>query len=376
MQPSIQDQAIFIEGKRYAASTLEVRCREAKQSGRQELLDVVSFLKEWFAPDSAIAVQTSGSTGKPKRLFVQKEYMMQSARMTCQHLHLHTEDTALLCMNLHYIGAKMMLVRALLLGMNVVVRPASGHPLADVHEPISFAAMVPLQVYNTLAVPTECERLRQINRLIIGGGALEQAMECRLSTFPTAVYATYGMTETLSHIALRRVNGPHASPYYTPMEGVQIWMGANGTLEASVPAIGIDLLQTNDLIHLNEDGTFALLGRIDNVINSGGIKIVAEELETLLAQYIAAPLAVTAVPDAFLGEALVLFVESMEREIVRENLLKEKLPPYKYPKKVIYAAIPRTPNGKIDRNELKQCAFRYAILSEGDTYLFPRNEGK
>lgn len=141
---------------------------------------------------------------------------MQSARLTCEFLNLQPGDKALLCMNLRYIGAMMVVVRSLIAGLNLFVRPATGHPLADINESLKFAAMVPLQVYNTLQVSVEKERLQQTDILIIGGGAVDSALEAEIKRLPGAVYSTYGMTETLSHIALRRLNGASASEHYYP----------------------------------------------------------------------------------------------------------------------------------------------------------------
>lgn len=132
------------------------------------------FLEKWFDASPVITVHTSGSTGAPKELVVRKDRMMQSARLTCEFLNLQAGDTALLCMNLRYIGAMMVVVRSLVAGLNLIVRPASGHPLSDIEEPLRFAAMVPLQVYNTLRVPEEKARLEQTDILIIGGGAVER----------------------------------------------------------------------------------------------------------------------------------------------------------------------------------------------------------
>ena len=155
------------------------------------------FLDEWHNDDDCIVVKTSGSTGTPKLLRVEKRRMEASARMTLRFLGLHPGQTALLCMPLDYIAAKMMVVRALVGKLRLVSVEPSGHPLADVgagETPIDFAAMVPLQVYNTLMVPEEKERLMKVGQLIIGGGAVSQALASEIAGLPNPVWSTYGMT--------------------------------------------------------------------------------------------------------------------------------------------------------------------------------------
>ena len=164
-----------------------------------------SFLEEWNNGLPYVEVKTSGSTGVPKRMRVEKCRMMNSARVTCDFLGLKAGDNALLCMSTDYIAGKMMVVRAIERGLQLITVEPSGHPLAGqkgLAPSIDFAAMVPLQVYNSLQVPEERERLRNIRHLIIGGGAIDEGLQAALKDFPNAVWSTYGMTETLSHIAL------------------------------------------------------------------------------------------------------------------------------------------------------------------------------
>ena len=312
--------------------------------------DLYLFLNEWFDASPVITVHTSGSTGVPKELVVRKDRMMQSARLTCEFLNLQAGDTALLCMNLRYIGAMMMVVRSLVAGLNLVVRPASGHPLSDVEVPLKFAAMVPLQVYNTLRVPAERKRLEHTDILIIGGGAVDDSLEAELKTIPIAAYSTYGMTETLSHIALRRLNGEAASKCYYPFPSVELSLSAENTLIVKAPLICDDVLQTNDIACLCSDGGFTIAGRKDNVINSGGIKIQAEEMENRLQPFIPVPFAVTAVPDPCLGQALTLLIAGKPDIKELENKLQAVLETYYRPKHIfITELIPQTENGKIDR---------------------------
>ena len=345
-----QQQRLLLEGKEYAPEDISRLVAEGAGNCPPALWDLYLFLNEWFDASPVITVHTSGSTGVPKGLVVRKDRMMQSARLTCEFLNLQAGDTALLCMNLRYIGAMMMVVRSLVAGLNLVVRPASGHPLSDVEVPLKFAAMVPLQVYNTLRVPAERKRLEHTDILIIGGGAVDDSLEAELKTIPIAAYSTYGMTETLSHIALRRLNGEAASKCYYPFPSVELFLSAENTLIVKAPLICDDVLQTNDIACLCSDGGFTIAGRKDNVINSGGIKIQAEEMENRLQPFIPVPFAVTAVPDPRLGQALTLLIAGKPDIKELENKLQAVLETYYRPKHIfITELIPQTENGKIDR---------------------------
>lgn len=169
------------------------------------------FISDWQSPSPTLLVHTSGSTGKPKPMLVEKSRMEASARITCRFLGLQPGDTALLCMPLDYIAGKMVCVRSLVWNLRLIRVEPCGHPLQHLDEVPTFAAMVPMQVYNSLQADNELRMLKQIKHLIIGGGAISHELEATLRTFPNAVWSTYGMTETLSHIALRRLSGANAS---------------------------------------------------------------------------------------------------------------------------------------------------------------------
>ena len=345
-----QRQRLLLQGMEYTAGDISRLVAEGAENCPPALWDLYLFLEKWFDASPVITVHTSGSTGTPKELVVRKDRMMQSARLTCEFLNLQAGDTALLCMNLRYIGAMMVVVRSLVAGLNLIVRPASGHPLSDIEEPLRFAAMVPLQVYNTLRVPEEKERLEQTDILIIGGGAVDDSLEAEISALPTAVYSTYGMTETLSHIALRRLNGETASKHYYPFPSVELSLSAESTLVIKAPLICGEVLQTNDIACLYPDGSFTIAGRKDNVINSGGIKIQAEEMEKRLRPFIPVPFVVTSVPDPRLGQALTLLIAGQVDVRELESKLQTVLDAYHRPRHIFMTeSIPQTENGKTDR---------------------------
>ena len=321
-------------------------------------MSVEEFLAEWQSDSPTVLVHTSGSTGKPKPMHVEKRRMEASARITCRYLGLHEGDTALLCMPLDYIAGKMMVVRALTCGLRLVTVPPSGHPLAYTPllegpgEALSFAAMVPLQVYNSLQDPLERERLRAIRHLIIGGGAIDEALAEQLKDFPHAVWSTYGMTETLSHIALRRLNGPERTDWYTPFEGVGLSLSDDGCLVIDAPAVHDGPLVTNDIAELAGAGSrFRILGRKDNVVCSGGVKLQIEELEARLRPHIGVPFMLTKRKDERLGEALVLLAETADAVALRQ-VCRLVLTKYEVPKDYLSVGrLPVTETGKPARKE-------------------------
>ena len=298
------------------------------------------FYSEWNNDSDRVLVHTSGSTGKPKPMMVEKKRMLNSARITCDFLGLKPGDSALLCMSLDYIAGKMVVVRSIERHLHLISVSPSGHPLKDinlkdangkdVNGEITFAAMVPMQVYNTLQVPEERERLTHIHHLIIGGGAIDASLEKELRSLPgnIAIWSTYGMTETLSHIALRRINGDEASEWYQPFDSVKISQTDEGCLVIDAPLVCAETLVTNDIVEIEpyiynkvekhnkvEKLRFRIKGRKDNVICSGGIKIQIEEVEALLKPHLEKPFMIAKKKDEKFGEIAVLLTED-------ENLKK------------------------------------------------------
>lgn len=343
-------QTISIEGTIYSSKDFEKNPFQRDDSFRN---DLYQFLHDWFSDKTLLTVQTSGSTGIPKEIQIDKERMMQSARLTCSFLGLQKNDKTLLCMDLKYIGAKMIVVRSLIAGLDLYITTPCGNPLKNDSQKYDFAAMVPLQVFNSLQTLEEKERLSQIKHLIIGGGAIDSKMAKTIQTFDNHVYSTYGMTETLSHIALRKLNGKDTSDRYYPFESVSLSLSEEQTLIINAPLVNPEILQTNDIAEIFEDGSFRIIGRKDNIINSGGIKIQTEEVEYLLKSCISGNFAVSSVPDSKFGEILVLAIE--EDTNINNPQIETMLPPYFIPKKIIKIdAIPLTQNGKINRARLKE----------------------
>ena len=337
-------------------------------------MTVNDFLQEWNSPSETLLVHTSGSTGKPKPMWVEKQRMLNSAHITCDFLGLRPGDSALLCMSLDYIAGKMMVVRSIERKLRLFSVKPSGHPLSDeslakmVEMDFDFVAMVPMQVYNTLQVPQERERLSRIKHLIIGGGAIDDALAEELRSLPGAVWSTYGMTETLSHIALRRLNGEEASEWYQPFDSVGVSLNSDGCLVIDAPLVCSEPLVTNDIAEIMQQETsshssdassslktssphvlFRIKGRKDNVICSGGIKIQIEEVENLLRQHLDAPFLLAKKKDEKFGEIAVLVTESGDLEGV-EAICRQVLPKYWVPRQYLhFDQLPMTETGKPKR---------------------------
>lgn len=347
----IAKQSITIEGVTYLPQDFSVHHRvdlEIKSEFHKELFD---FLRQWFSDSETMDVKTSGSTGTPKVMSVEKARMMQSAKLTCSFLNLKKGYKALLCMPLQYIAGKMMVVRSLVCGIDLYLIQPSGNPLKNTNLFFDFAALVPLQVFNSLQEPIELVRLKKIKNLIIGGGAIDPVMENSLKDFPNNVYSTYGMTETLSHIALRKLNGKEASDNYFLLDSVHISLSDERTMIIDAPLVSHEILYTNDIVEVNNDGSFKILGRRDNVINTGGIKVQIEEVERAIKQFIDVPFAISSLPEPKFGEIIVL-VSDQEIDL---SLIQDLTPSYYIPKKsIVVQKLPLTETSKIDRPALKK----------------------
>ncbi|MBR5185203.1 MAG: AMP-binding protein, partial [Akkermansia sp.] len=337
----MQEQVI-VHGQVLTAQNLPT-WRQGKTGMAAELAD---FLDEWFSASPTMWLHTSGSTGKPKPMQATKAAMRASALATCRFFQLGPGCTALLCLPLRYIAGKMMVVRAIVGGFNLILQEPSSTPLQELSTPVDFVPLVPMQVQSTLQQKNGAEALQRARQILLGGGFIEPHTEAALQSCPGAVYASYGMTETLSHIALRRVNGPEATAYYTPLPGVRLSLSPRGTLALSVPYLGIDYLETNDLAEIAADGKFRIVGRADCVINSGGVKIQAEELEQQLRAATGLNLIIVPLPHPVLGQTVGLLWEGEPEEEPRLHQAIAPLPRYHRPACIVRGNIPLTATGK------------------------------
>lgn len=369
-QCDIRKQVLRVSDRCFDTTSLPELLELKNQTSEGIYRDLYTFLYAWFSEGETMKVQTSGSTGVPKVMEVSKRAMMNSACRTCRFLRLQEGDSLLLSMNLKYIGAQMMVVRALVGGLRVLLQEPCAHPLAAVREPIDFLSMVPMQLASSLQREAERNVLQAAKVVIVGGGAVDSQLEEQLQALPCRVYSTYGMTETLSHIAMRLLNGPERSDRYYPLPGVTLSLSARDTLVIEVSDVCAGQLETNDCVTLYPDGSFVVKGRVDNVINSGGVKIQIEEDERLLQGVLSFPFAITSVPDSFYGERVVLLAEHPELSAKETDeylvLLKQTLPRYHAPRDIVFVrSLPCTENGKIDRKGCRNAALTGLEIKKG-----------
>jgi len=314
---------------------------------------VIFFTEEWFSDSETVKVQSSGSTGVPKVFKIEKKKMVNSAVMTCNFLGLKQGNSALICLPIEYISGKMMVVRSVERKLKLIVADPSLKPLENINDEVDFCAMTPLQVENSL------DKLHLIKNLIIGGATVSESLKSKISqtlkssNAQTKIYETYGMSETLSHIALKQIS-PQSEEYFTAFENVSISSDERGCLRIFAPNVNSEILQTNDLVEIKNKKQFKFLGRIDNVINSGGAKIYPEQLEALVKKEIPNEVVFLGINDESLGQKLMLIIEGEKSE----DLIKKinEIPfekNFHKPKDIVFMnKIPRTPNGKVNRIEL------------------------
>ena len=310
--------------------------------------EVFQFLGEWYSDAPVIEAHTSGSTGAPKRVLLEKDRMRASARMTGEFLQMKPGDRALLCLPIRYIAGKMMLVRAATLQLRLYVVKPSSTPLTLVGSSIDLCAMVPNQVFASI------EELEKVHILLIGGGPVNYELESKLKRKGGSIFHTYGMTETLTHVAMRRINEPGASRYFKALPGVSFRVDERDCLAIDAPHLIENELITNDCVELSDSKSFVWKGRMDHVIISGGIKIQPEEVERALEPILDHRYFVAGIPDPSLGQKLILVVEGDQRMLgnISQLLSKISLAPYQFPREVYFLPqFEETPTGKVQRTK-------------------------
>jgi O-succinylbenzoic acid--CoA ligase len=319
--------------------------------------EAFAFCNDWLAGKDRFVQATSGSTGTPKLQEITRQQLVASASATAAFFGVNSEFKLLCCLNPAYIAGKMMLVRALVWDCEITLVEPNADPLASQEEPFDLVAMVPLQVETSLSSHSSFEKLKAIQTVLIGGAQLSDSLQMALSKGGIAAWQTFGMTETVSHIALAPIGTGEL--IYEALPGVEIGVSENQCLWIQSAMSGSEKIQTNDTIELRSKNTFVWLGRADFVVNSGGIKHFPELLERRIA-----PLLEKTYPgcayflfgekDSRLGEQLVLYVEGTGEENKRLALeagLEQILEKYEVPKKIYFkAAFAYTPTRKINRH--------------------------
>jgi o-succinylbenzoate---CoA ligase len=311
------------------------------------------FLLNWCDETDFIIQKTSGSTGVPKEINLKKSAMTASAIKTLNFFQLKEEDVAWLCLPVDYIAGKMMVVRAIVGKLNLLITDPKGTPGIP-QQTIDFTAMVPLQMKNLIEEKAD---LTNIKKLIIGGAEVDYTLRNALKNIQTEVYATYGMTETCSHIALQRINGKNPDKAFHVLNGISITTNEEGCLIIFYPEIFKKPIQTNDLVEIVSPAEFKLLGRVDNVINSGGLKISPEEMEAVIQPLIHSKCIISQKVDQIFGSRVVLVIEGKSSDFDSELLLQkitELTGKHKAPKEFVFVKeFPRNTSMKIDRKQIE-----------------------
>ena len=314
---------------------------------------VKDFLVEWFSDSDIMIAHTSGSTGTPKEIILTKENMRKSANMTGKYLQLEKGNSALLVMPVTYIAGKLMLVRAVEIGLKLIcMQPTSHISLDEINRGISqdftsidFVALTPMQVENSIDFVSRCQKL------IIGGAPLSEKVKQELFAFENEVYETYAMTETITHIAFKQVANqkyPNTEQVFEAFDEVTISQDERGCLVIDTPYDGLQVV-TNDVVEIIDQRKFNWSGRADNVINSGGIKLFPEQIENKLKPFIHSDFYITSKADELLGQKLILVVEGEERSL---DFSSADLTKYQVPKEIIFIpTFSRTESGKIKRQQ-------------------------
>jgi O-succinylbenzoic acid--CoA ligase len=325
---------------------------------------VKTFTLEWLSDKQEFSFQTSGSTGQPKKITFTRQQMEASARLTQQTFDLQRGQNALLCLDPDFVAGKMMIVRTLEIGMNLVVVEPSANPLEKLtfKDPIEFAAFVPYQLSAILQNPKTKEKLNNISKAIIGGASSSKELVESLQVCSTQFYETYGMTETLTHVAIRKLNPPELA--FRALPGVTLWLNTNLCLSLQLDHLGIDRIETNDVVQLQTRDTFTVTGRYDNMINTAGLKVSPEMLELKIKDIMQkhfndSAFFIGGVKDKQFGEKVVLFVEhAFISDSVRNiafDQMKQVLRAFEVPKEIVAVpAFKRTEVGKLKRQETIQ----------------------
>jgi O-succinylbenzoic acid--CoA ligase len=346
--------SLTIQSHTYNQESLTELCNSRIRSDVTPIWEkeVYEFILQWLNDEETIIQFSSGTTGKSKMIRLQKLAMVRSAESTCRFFYLTRGQTAMLCLPMEYIAGKMMVVRSIVCALDLYTTEPKSEP--DFHniEKIDFCAMVPFQVTNKW---TSKGDLPPIRILIIGGAEISKELENLVKDIPVEVYATYGMAETCSHIALRRINGPDPDKSYKALPGINIETDERNCLVIKASYLPGPVI-TNDHVHLEGNGRFRWIGRFDNLLNSGGIKVVPEEVESTLVEKTGIEFALIGIPDPKLGQRLILVTEK-NSETISDDAIRAELamiiPAKIMPKEIVrIKKFPRNTSFKIDRLKL------------------------
>ncbi|QIJ90404.1 O-succinylbenzoic acid--CoA ligase [Mesoflavibacter sp. HG96] len=344
-----------LNGTHYNFEDLKEVAYSLVKEGQPFEKEIGQFLLDWQDQNDFIIVKTSGSTGQPKAIKINKQAMVHSAIATGDFFSLEPGNTALMCLPANYIAGKMMLVRALILGLEIEVIEPKTNPIFDNEVHYDFCAMIPIQVQKAI------QRLDHINTLIIGGASVNYQLKEKLQNLKVNAYETYGMTETITHIAVKKLNNFNAdkdcstveTSYFETLPNIKISQNKSQCLVIDAPKMLEETIETNDVVKLHSATTFEWLGRKDNVINSGGVKLFPEQIETKLQPQIASRFFISKENNDKFGEQVILVVEDKDFNLKPSDL--KDLSKLEMPKNIYTVdKFIETSSGKINRGKTLQ----------------------
>lgn len=346
---------IVFEGSEYQLEGLSELLTNYPEASK-----LVNFINHWQQNKDFFQFFTSGSTGVPKSIDVSRRQIVASVLATSQFIGLKKSHITLLCLDPNFVASLMMAARSLVNNMDLVLTRPNSNPLKSLDHSVDFASFVPVQIYKMIEEGS-IQLLANIKNVLIGGAPLSRSAFETLAKIDTNLYVTYGMTETVSHIALMPIKGDYNQAYYEVLSGIKLGQDADGCLNINGRVTNDQLLQTNDIVEMINDSKFRWLGRRDHVINSGGIKIHPEELEKLIESQIKSDFMISWQPNDLLGSECILITESLELQNDEfkqlQQLIVDRFSKYHSPK-VVFSVykFERTDSGKIKREATRQKA--------------------
>jgi len=347
---------IRVNGKTYLFDELKRLLFESDLSDFEK--STLKFCHDWLNGQQEFTIQTSGSTGTPKPIVLHRTQMEASARQTIDALELKRSETALVCLDTKYIAGQMMLVRSLIVGMNIIAVAPCSNPFDKTGgDQVDFVALVPYQLENIIEY--SLEKLNQVRCAIIGGAAISYSLKGKIKKCSCALFATYGMTETISHIALQQLNGKNPRDEFEAFPTISLRLDNRGCLCIKANYLEEEII-TNDLVEIIAGRKFKWLGRIDHIINSGGIKIIPEKVELIFEKIfdqfqIKNRFFITGLENEKLGNQVTIVIEgvALNKESQKEILTEagQTLNKYELPKEFIFInSFKETATGKINRS--------------------------
>ena len=323
-----------LQGISYTANGIMEYLKEKK--------DYYNFLKSWFDNKDYILTNTSGSTGKPKEIKLKKSDLIESSKLTARYFDLKVGDKIINCLPIKYIAGKMMLVRSLVLGLDLYIFPVTSSPISDLKNNYELIAFTPIQLENSIPF------IEKIKKVLVGGSPVQDSLKEKILNSKSIIYETYGMTETITHIAARNLS--IGEKEFTTLPGIEIGKRDN-CLFIKPNHLSIEMVQTNDVVELTDKNKFVIIGRRDFIINSGGVKLNPEAIEKKLSKYISADFVISSIDNSKFGEVVALVF----KKNIPDNYNKafNDLSKYEIPKEVLVIDNFPENNGKINRLKIR-----------------------